>query len=270
MRFIDSHCHLDLPEFDSDRESVLADCANNSISAIVVPGVNIIPCQHLQPQKVEGVGVHHGIGVHPWWLEQYQSSGCLIDDLAAEISSAYKNAVTNSISIVAIGETGLDRQYAKSSVVDLNTQIKSVEQHIQAANELSLPVIFHCVKAHAELLGVLKHCPVIKGGVIHGFAGSIEDAKQFVEKGMKIGVGGTITYERARKTREAVKALSHQELLIETDAPSMPLAGMQGLRNSPLNIIKVAKELARLRGESLEAVAAYTTDNACELFGITL
>lgn len=269
MRFIDSHCHLDLPEFDSDRDSVLADCADRSIAAIVVPGVNI-PCQHIQSQKVEGVCVHQSIGVHPWWLERYQSGGCLMDNLAAEIIAAHKNAIGNSISVIAIGETGLDRLFAKKSGVGLSAQIKSVELHIQAANELSLPVIFHCVKAHAELLGVLKRYPVIKGGVIHGFAGSVEDAKQFVEKGMKIGVGGTITYERARKTREAVMALSQQDLLLETDAPSMPLAGMQGLRNSPLNIIKVAEELASLRGEPLEAVAAYTTNNACELFGIAL
>lgn len=269
MRFIDSHCHLDLPEFNSDRESILADCGNSSVAAIVVPGVNI-PCQLIQWQKPTGVCVHYGIGVHPWWLEQYLNGGCLIDDIAVEIASAYKNAVAKSISVVAIGETGLDRPFAKKSGLDLNTQIKGVEQHIQAANELSLPVIFHCVKAHAELLGVLKRCPVNKGGVIHGFAGSVEDAKQFVEKGMKIGVGGTITYERARKTREAVKTVGSQHLILETDAPSMPLAGMQGLRNSPLNIIKIAEELAKLRGESLEIVAKYTTHNACELFRIVL
>lgn len=269
MRFIDSHCHLDLKEFDSDRQSVLADCGNSSIAAIVVPGVNL-PIQHIQWQKAKGVCVHYGVGVHPWWLEQYQNGGYLMDELAAEIIRAHKNAVTNSTSIVAIGETGLDRPFVKKGGLDLNTQIKSVEQHIQAANELSLPVIFHCVKAHAELLGVLKRCPVNKGGVVHGFAGSVEDAKQFIDKGMKIGIGGTITYERANKTREAVKTLSQQDLLLETDAPSMPLAGMQGLRNSPLNIIKIAEELAKLRGESLEVVAKYTTRNACELFGIAI
>lgn len=263
MKFIDSHCHLDLPEFDADRSKVLAECEKAGVAALIVPGVDLA-LKDFGESVLLTPKVYRAAGLHPWWLKAHIEGGFAIEAISAEIIAAYEQ-----YAIVAVGETGLDRPFAQKQGLSLDLQIASCEQHIAAANQLSLPIIFHCVKAHAELLALLKRCPVSKGGVIHGFAGSIDDARQFVAKGMKIGVGGTITYERACKTREAVVQLKQSDLMLETDAPSMPLAGEQGARNNPINIIKVAQTLAQLRGETLTDVASYTTKNTSDLFGLT-
>ncbi|RYZ90248.1 MAG: TatD family deoxyribonuclease, partial [Moraxellaceae bacterium] len=136
------------------------------------------------------------------------------------------------------------------------------------AQDIAMPLIIHCRKAHNELLQQLKHYHFEAGGVIHGFSGSYDMAMQYWSMGFRLGIGGTITYERANKTRQAVKRLPLESLVLETDAPDMPLHGKQGEPNSPVNIIAIAQMLANLRGESLEIIAAQTTLNAQQLFKI--
>jgi TatD DNase family protein len=141
-----------------------------------------------------------------------------------------------------------------------------LDVHLQVARELSMPIIIHCRKAHNEMMKSLSGQNIKSGGVIHAFSGSIDLAKQYWALGFYLGVGGTITYERANKTRETVKQLPIEAMVLETDAPDMPLSGKQGQRNSPENIPEVARTLANIRGDSLQYIAQQTTENTKKLF----
>jgi TatD DNase family protein len=138
--------------------------------------------------------------------------------------------------------------------------------HLQIAQETALPLIIHCHKAHNELIVDLKNFNFPAGGVIHAFSGSYEIAMTYWQMGFRLGIGGTITYERAHKTRQTVTRVPLEALLLETDAPDMPLNGNQGERNSPVNIVRIAQTLADLRGETLETIASQTTSNSQTLF----
>ncbi|HEY0892744.1 MAG TPA: TatD family hydrolase, partial [Cellvibrio sp.] len=138
--------------------------------------------------------------------------------------------------------------------------------HIDVANQLHKPLIIHCVRAHNELIALLKKSKAQVGGVIHAFSGSYEVAQQYVDLGFYLGIGGTITYERAQKTRAAAAKIPLECLVLETDAPDMPLYGKQGQRNSPVNIPQIAQVLADLRGIAIDEIAAATSRNAMRLF----
>ena len=137
------------------------------------------------------------------------------------------------------------------------------------AVEHQLPLILHGYGAHNELLQILGRYRPEAGGVIHGFSGSRQLAEQYWKLGFYIGVGGTITYERARKTRNAIKELPLEALLLETDAPDMPLSGEQGLDNTPLNLPAIASELAHIKGESVDTVVRQIALNTRQLFRIS-
>jgi TatD DNase family protein len=127
-------------------------------------------------------------------------------------------------------------------------------QQLQIANDFSLPVILHHRRSHNDLIKVLKQQGFKWGGIIHAFSGSLHEAHTYIELGFKLGVGGVITYPRARKTREVVSQLPLDALVLETDAPDMPPMGLQGLRNSPQNLILILNELSLLRQQSTEDI----------------
>ena len=168
---------------------------------------------------------------------------------------------------VAVGECGLDFAVAD---VNRDQQLQWLQAQLQLANEHHLPVILHCRKAFPELLTLLRqHLPKM-GGVYHGFSGSYQQATQLVDLGIKIGVGGTITYSRAQKTRATIAKLPLSALLLETDAPDMPVAGYQGQPNRPERLVDIATVLAEIRGESYAHIAQATTLTTAELFKIKL
>ncbi len=204
-----------------------------------------------------------GVGLHPHWIQK---------DLASESISHYLTDIRQQLeqnihqqNCVAVGECGLDSFI--ETPLQIQQQVLSV--HLQLAQETELPLIIHCRKAHNELFALLQEYDLPDGGVIHAFSGSYELAARYWGMGFRLGIGGTITYDRAQKTRAAVKQLPLEAILLETDAPDMPLSGKQGERNSPVNIIEVAQALADLRGETLATIAAQTTRNAQTLFKIT-
>ena len=162
-----------------------------------------------------------------------------------------------------MGECGLDG----TIVTPLAQQVPFFKAQLALAAERSLPVIVHAHGAHNEVLQCLKAQPRLCGGVIHGFSGSPELALQYWRQGFSVGVGGTITYERAKKTRRAIEQLPWEALLLETDAPDMPLSGHQGEPNSPLRLPEIAEALAQLRGVEVAEVAAMTTRNTRRVFG---
>jgi TatD DNase family protein len=250
----DTHCHFDFDVFDSERTIIWQQCLQQGIGHLLIPGVE--PSQWLKAHElaVQYSGVFMAAGLHPWWLD----SAVLPD----------KNVWAERLSqehCVAIGECGLDACIE----TPLAKQTPIFEQHLQMATECAMPIIIHVRKTHNETIRLLKRYRPSQGGVIHGFTGSIELAQEYWAMGFRLGIGGSITYQRANKTREAVKQMPLESLVLETDAPDMPLDGFQGQANSPLKVRNVAESLAGLRQESLEHIAEVTTHTAKQLFSLS-
>lgn len=255
---IDSHCHLDFHEFDSDREQIIEKCLGLGIAQIIIPGTQcakwpaiIELCKHYDC-------LQFALGLHPYFLSEYQSSH--IDQLDALLAQ-------HRDKVVAVGEIGLD--FGKADLVDELQQRDIMTQQIELANHYRLPIIVHHRRSHNALFQLFKHTRPLYGGVIHAFSGSYQEASAYVDLGFKLGVGGTITYPRAGKTREAIQRISLDSLVLETDAPDMPVFGKQGQRNSPENLVLIAQSLAQLRAEA-EALIISTTENTTrQLFTLT-
>lgn len=258
---IDSHCHLDFEAFDEQREWLLEQCVSEGVGAIIVPGVepeqwsDLVALQESFQTDSCRIGI--AAGVHPWWLDGLD---CAVASLQHRLQS-----FIDRYSVVAVGECGLDGKRA----TPMDIQQDFFKAQIELANANRLPLIVHGYAAHNQVLQCLTELPAEYGGVIHGFSGSPQLASQYWHKGFYIGVGGTITYERAAKTRRAISAMPLESLLLETDAPDMPLDGMQGEPNSPLNLPLIAGQVAQLQGVDLERVAEQTTANARRLFGLS-
>lgn len=250
---IDSHCHLDFIEEGSAQE-VCARAESMGVGQLIVPGVYPEQWHKIRSIKSAGLPIEIAVGVHPWWLNR-----CHLNDCEALLIQA-----VHKFKPIAIGETGLDKRL----VTPLEWQVKFLNVHLQVANSVGLPVILHNVHAQAELLHCIKQNSTAKGGVIHAFSGSYEIAKQFWKRGYYLGVGGTITYERAQKTRDAIKRMPLESLLLETDAPDMPISGKQGQPNLPEYLSEIAQVLAELKDISLDEVVRKTRENTQQLFNL--
>ncbi|MBR9909121.1 MAG: TatD family hydrolase [Gammaproteobacteria bacterium] len=255
---IDSHCHLDFEVFDLNRRLVLQQCAVAGITDILIPGVAPVQWQKLAQLVAAETPLRlwMAAGLHPWWIATAS--------MAVPAFARWLQVWLAQRPCVAIGECGLDGGIE----CPMDTQRDYFCVHLQMACDLGKPLIVHAHKAHNDVLRLLSQYRPPAGGVIHGFAGSLELARQYWRLGFYIGVGGTISYPRARKTRAALAAMPLESLLLETDAPDMPLCGMQGEPNSPLQLLKVADHLAVLQGLSRDRVQQQTDANARQLFGL--
>ncbi|MEM0513908.1 TatD family hydrolase [Pseudoalteromonas sp. YIC-827] len=232
MRFIDSHCHLDFSEFDEDRARCIANARSLGVTHLVVPGISLAQSNNLLTFTKQYPSTYISAGLHPYFLEQHQEQH--IDELGDLIAA-------NHDSFVAVGECGLDR-----SIGELEKQRSLFEAQIALANEFELPLIVHHRQSHDLIAASFKRCPPKFGGVIHAFSGSSQVGETYIKAGFKLGVGGTITYARAQKTQQALQHVGIEHLLLETDAPSMPLCGYQGQRNTTERIPNVFLALAAL------------------------
>lgn len=254
---IDSHCHFDLPEFDGKRSQVLANCKAAGIERLLVPGLSLIQFQTLLALQSQHVRLDIALGCHPYFLEALSPSklNAYMDEMA-ETANQYKT------SIVAIGECGLDGSLALSMAY----QEQVLQYQIQIAKAVAKPLILHHRQSHNELIRILRREKFTFGGVVHAFSGSEQTAKTYIDLGFAIGVGGTITYQRAIKTRATIARIKLQHILLETDAPDMPVFGYQGKPNTPERLPLIAKELAELHNCSLAAVKNQTSINYHKVF----
>lgn len=274
MQLFDSHCHFDFPDFNADRVAIWQECNTCGVTGLLIPGVSPEQWQIAAELCTHFSDFFYAAGIHPHWIERqpwYPKNTCeLLDEktllhIATIISAEITRSTLESVGqCIAVGECGLD----KSITIPFPLQQQMLDVHIDVANQLRKPLIIHSVKTHNELLSCFKQNPPRYGGVIHAFSGSLETAQQFVARGFLLGVGGTITYARAQKTRHALSTIPLEHLILETDAPDMPLCGQQGGRNSPEYLPRIAQHLADLRGISVEQVAAVTYQNTRRLFGV--
>ncbi|ESP91701.1 MULTISPECIES: TatD family hydrolase [Pseudoalteromonas] len=254
MRFIDSHCHLDFAEFADNITLQIADAASFGIEKLIVPGVSLAQCKRLIDFQQVYSCCHIAFGLHPYFLTP---------DSRQEMAQLADLATRHRERLVAIGECGIDSQCA-----DLPLQQAIFTDHIQLANTLELPLIVHHRQSHHLIAQSFKQTKPKFGGVIHAFSGSRQQAQYYVNLGFKLGLGGTITYPRAKKTRDVVSALPLSSFVIETDAPSMPVFGYQGQINTPARLMDVFKHVCQLRSEPKEEIALSLYASSCELFSI--
>ncbi|WP_417581817.1 TatD family hydrolase [Nitrincola sp.] len=254
MPLFDSHCHLDFPVFDAQREALMQQAKVEGISQILVPGVTagdferVLSLRQRWPEQLVVA-----LGLHPCFLEQH-TKHC-VDRLA--------DALQREADIVAVGEIGLD---FRANMAVAEVQVMLLKQQLDLARQHELPVILHVVKAHERMLSLLKRYRLAAGGVVHAYSGSIEQAREYAKLGFRLGIGGTITYPRARRQQQLAAELPLEWMLLETDAPDMSLYGFTDQPNSPLQVLRVAQQLASLRGIPIDQIAEQTLDNAMTLF----
>jgi TatD DNase family protein len=254
MQLIDSHCHLDASEFDSDRRAVLEQAREAGVVAQIVPAVTHDSWPDLHALCEKESDLHPGYGLHPMFLAEHRREH--LDALTDWLDSHRA---------VAVGEFGLD-YYVDG--LDRDEQQHYFEAQLEIAAAKKLPVILHARRAHEEVLQALKRFDGRLRGVVHSYAGSAEQAKQLFELGFMLGIGGPVTYPRAQRLRSIVAEMPIEHLLIETDAPDQPLCAHRGQRNLPSRVREVAACIAALRDCEPEDIAEATTRNARSLFGL--
>jgi TatD DNase family protein len=164
--------------------------------------------------------------------------------------------------ITAIGECGLDATIA----IPMDYQEQILRAHIRLAIACNKPLILHHRQSHNSLIRILKQEKFRGQGVVHAFSGSYQIAQTYIDLGFALGVGGTITYSRAKKTRNTIAAINIQHLLLETDAPDMPIEGFQGMPNTPERLLLIAQALAQLKQIPVDEIVAQTTINYQRIF----
>ncbi|MBR9908647.1 MAG: TatD family hydrolase [Gammaproteobacteria bacterium] len=254
MKLFDSHCHLDFSAFHADRTAVVARACERGIQAIFVPGVSYEQSQqYAWLNDCKAIDIFRGFGLHPYFIEQHQNHD--LDWLETQLAQH---------GTAAVGEVGLD-----ATCSNYELQYKLFCEQVELACKYQRSLVLHHRKTQAELLRVIKplraKLPEYPG-VIHAFSGSAEQANEWTRMGFMLGVGGTITYERAKKTRAAIAQTSSQHLVLETDAPDMPVAGYQGQRNEPQYLLEILNQLALLKEQPVEELAHQTWQNSQKLF----
>ena len=251
MQLIDSHCHLDFEQFDIDRENILSHCQQLGITNIIVPAVMANDWSKLITVCQSSAMLFPALGLHPMFMAEHKPEHI---KLLEELISIHQP--------IAIGEIGLDFYLPDH---DRPAQIQLFSEQLHIAQKAGLAVILHVRKAHDQVISLLKRITV-KGGIVHAFSGSMHQAKQYQQLGFLFGIGGVITHPKATRLRTLMSDLPLTNLVLETDAPDMPLVGMHGQRNTPENIPTILNSLAKIRLESRERIATVTTDNCKRLF----
>jgi TatD DNase family protein len=252
---VDSHAHLDMKDFDGDRQATLDRALEGGISHIISIGTDLSSSRKaLELTKIYDF-VFSSVGYHPHHAT----------DTDLQVLKELEELVSEP-KVVAWGEIGLDF-YRRYSPPDI--QVKTFKQQLEMAVALDLPVIIHDREAHAELLEILRQMTKRGGkGVIHCFSGDYEMAMALIEMGYHISIPGTVTYKKALQVHEVATRIPLERMLIETDAPFLAPVPHRGKRNEPLFVTYTAQKIAELRNMNFEEVALQTTENAKRVFNL--
>ncbi|MCG8614493.1 MAG: TatD family hydrolase [Pseudomonadales bacterium] len=266
MPLFDTHCHLDFPVFDGSRDQVIQRSVALGVTHFIIPGTEVVKWQDQIALFGSRRNCYLAFGLHPYFIEKHTDSDLdeLINRLSRYGDPESAGGLTdpnNRRKCVAVGEIGLDR-----TVSCWERQLHIFQEQVRIAKQFRLPVIVHSRKSHSDVIGILRRMKFDSGGVIHAFSGSYQDACQFIDCGLSIGVGGVITYPRARKTRQAIQRLPLDSLVLETDSPDMPLQGEQGKCNTPEQLPRILQVLSELRQESVGVLESALYDNAFRTF----
>jgi TatD DNase family protein len=249
---IDSHAHLDSPQFDPDREHVVRRALEANVKIISI--ATDVPSSHKTLEIARKYELRCAVGVHPHEAEQFSEEETL----------AQLRRLCAEPEVVAVGEIGLDyfKEYAPRSA-----QQRAFRAQLALAQELQKPVVIHLRDAAEDLLQILKEHPGVRG-VVHSFTGDWALAQELLDLGMYLSVNGIVTFERSHVLRETVAKIPIERLLLETDCPYLAPVPLRGKRNEPSFVRYVAQTVTQIKKLSFEEIAQATTRNAQELFGL--
>ena len=249
----DTHAHYDDKQFDQDREELLASMKDNGIGTIVDVGSNMETSAWIAEAVKRYPMMYGAVGVHP------SDTTDLTD---ADMDTLKKYAAMDKI--LAIGEIGLDYYWDEP---EREIQKKWFEAQIELAREVKLPIIIHSRDAAKDTYDIMKalHTEDI-GGVIHCFSYSKEMARQFLDMGFYIGIGGVVTFKNAKTLKEVAAYVPLDRIVLETDCPYLSPEPNRGKRNSSLNLNYVAEALSQIKGVDKEELIAVTEENARRLY----
>ncbi len=251
---IDSHAHLEMREFDADREEVIRRAGAAGVDRIVTVGTNLNLSGKAAALAEKYENIYATVGVHPHDVAKTDQNTL----------DALKELICQSKKIVAYGEIGLD---FFRNISPREKQLEMFAQQLELAKELRLPVVIHDREAHRESLETVKSSGV-RRGVFHCFSGDYAMAGKCIDLGFYISIPGVVTFDKSGKTRGVVEHVPLSSLLLETDAPYLTPVPHRGKRNEPAFIIHTAKKVAEIKKISWEDVARQTSLNTMNLFGI--
>ncbi|MCE5985206.1 TatD family hydrolase [Pseudomonas sp. LF19] len=257
MRLIDTHTHLDFPDFDPDRPALLANARAGGVERMVVLGVYQSNWQRVWDLVRSDPQLYAAFGLHPVYLDQHRP-----EHLTA--LGDWLTRLQGERQLCAVGEFGLDYYLPE---LDRERQQALFEAQLQLAVDCNLPALLHVRRSHAVVIATLKRYKLKRGGIIHAFAGSVEEAREYHKLGFKLGLGGAATWPQALRLHKVLPQLPLDSVVLETDAPDMAPVMFPGVRNSPAHLPQIAQALAGIMGIEVERLAEASTGNACELFG---
>jgi TatD DNase family protein len=252
--FVDSHAHLEMSEFDRDREDVIRRATEGGIDYIVTVGTTVRECRKAVEIARAHPAVYAAVGIHP-----HDTQG--IDETTYDLLKK----LAREEKVVAYGEIGLDF-FRNLSPPEIQT--RCFAEQLAIAADLGLPVIIHDRDAHHQTVAILKNWQGSMGGVIHCFSGDAAMAVSCLEMGFYISIAGPVTFAKSERLHEVVRQVPLNRLLIETDAPYLTPQPHRGKRNEPAYVALTAKKVAELKGLSVPKVGRASTDNAIKLFGL--
>jgi TatD DNase family protein len=255
MQFIDTHTHLYLPEFNTDRDEVVSRAVGNGISKMLLPNIDLQSVEQMLSASDRYPGICYPMtGLHPTSVKE---------DYIFQLSEL-ENLFTKN-KFVAIGEIGIDLYWDKTF---LEEQLLSLRRQIAFAIDNGLPVVIHSREAFPEAFSVLDE---FKGkalkGVFHAFTGSLEDAEKIISLGFKLGIGGIVTFKNSGLDK-IVKETGPEHIILETDSPYLAPVPYRGRRNESSYIPIINKKLAEIFGKSEEEIASITYSNSVTLFNL--
>jgi len=256
VELIDSHTHLDFPDFDEDRQALLAESRALGVRRMVVLGVYQANWQRVWDLVQSDPDLHAAFGLHPVYLDQHRPED--LRDLAEWLTR-----LAGHRQLCAVGEIGLDYFI---ETLDRERQQALFDAQLQLAADFNLPALIHVRRSHAAVIATLKRFKLKRAGIIHAFAGSKEEAREYIKLGFKLGLGGAATWPQALRMHRVLAELPLESVVLETDSPDMAPAMFPGQRNSPVHLPAICKALAGIMGISPERLAAVSTANVCELF----
>lgn len=268
LSMIDSHCHLTAPQFDADRDGVIARAIAAGISPMFTISDDMSDLQKCFDLAQKFEHIFYTIGVHPHHASSF--------DRQKDLQKIRKAAVEKKCR--GIGEIGLDYHSTRPLEADSlmaspfphslqQIQQRVFEAQLTLAKELDLPAVIHCREAVEDVWTIVKHVGIRKP-VIHCCTERWEDIKRFVDLGCLLSFTGIITYPKSEEVRETVKHCPLSQMMIETDAPFLAPVLHRGKRCEPMHVVEVAKKIAEIKGISMEEVDRATTANAVEFFGL--
>ena len=258
MMFVDTHCHLDGEEFQTDREAVMQRAREAGCGAIFLPAIDLPSserivslCQQYPNYLYPMVGLHPE-EVRADWREQL-----------AQIKSILPSP------ILAIGEVGLDFYWSREFE---HEQLEAFEEQVKWSVETRLPLMIHCRKAQNELVAILKrYARELPGGVFHCFTGNEKEAEELLQfERFVLGVGGVLTFKKSHLPEVLPQVVPLNRIVLETDAPYMAPVPMRGQRNEPAYVHYVLQRMAQAYGINEDELAAHTNENVERVFGVKL